>query len=134
MPRRARGRRVCEVYPHPAHVSLFDLEQTLKYKARGRRSIAQRIPEYQRYLHHLRQLCGATPALQDPQALALSVEPSTLRGKALKALEDSLDAVTCAYVASYLWYHGPAAGRCYGTVEAGHILTPLPAAMAKRLT
>jgi predicted RNase H-like nuclease len=32
IPRRSPDRLICEIYPHPAHVSLFGLERTLKYK------------------------------------------------------------------------------------------------------
>ena len=45
-------------------------------------------------------------------------------GKSLKAIEDAFDAVTCAYIASYLWRHGPAGTRVYGSVTEGHILVP----------
>ncbi|MCB0049139.1 MAG: DUF429 domain-containing protein, partial [Caldilineaceae bacterium] len=32
IPQHGAGRYVCEVFPHPAHVALFDLPRTLKYK------------------------------------------------------------------------------------------------------
>jgi predicted RNase H-like nuclease len=38
----AAARQVVEVYPHPAMVALFDLDKTLKYKARPNRSLATR--------------------------------------------------------------------------------------------
>ena len=48
-------------------------------------------------------------------------------------MEDKLDAVTCAYVAAYLWHHGPARTRVYGDVAGGHILVPLTPRMMQRL-
>lgn len=38
IPRQTEDRLVCEIYPHPAHVSLFGLDITLKYKSRPGRS------------------------------------------------------------------------------------------------
>ena len=34
----------------------------------------------------------------------LSVDLDALRGRALKAYEDTLDSLLCAYVAYYFWY------------------------------
>jgi predicted RNase H-like nuclease len=43
---RAAVRRVIEVYPHPAIVTLFGLERILKYKAKRRRGIEARREEF----------------------------------------------------------------------------------------
>jgi predicted RNase H-like nuclease len=117
------GRFICEVYPHPAHVSLFGLDRILRYKAKPRRSYTLRWEEFRRYQQLLRSLAEAQPPLRGAEAL-LDVEATGRRGRALKELEDALDALTCAYLASYFWAHGPAGTQVYGTVASGHILTP----------
>ncbi len=122
IPRRSKARLVCEVFPHPAHVSLFGLERILKYK---RGTVDERRLELIRYQHLLRGLRKGSPKLKKTKALLQGVDVWNLRGRELKAYEDTLDAVTCAYVASYLWNHGPKAGITYGTLSEGTILVPV---------
>jgi predicted RNase H-like nuclease len=121
--RHDQRRLVCELFPHPAHVMLFDLERTLKYKSKPGRTaatIGAALAEYQALLG---TLATAHPPLH---GLADVVQGNALllRGRARKAREDSLDAITCAYVACWAWTHGPAGQRWYGSLEAGSILTP----------
>ncbi len=125
IPRQGQGRYICEIFPHPAHVHFFNLPKTLKYKARPGRTYNQRLAEFARYQQLLATLQHAIPPLLGATDL-LATDLTQLRGHALKAHEDTLDAVTCAYTAAYLWYHGPAFTRVYGSVAEGHILTPLP--------
>jgi predicted RNase H-like nuclease len=125
IPHQGQGRYICEIFPHPAHVHFFNLPKTLKYKARGNRPHDQRLAEFARYQQLLATLQHATPPLLGAADL-LATDLTLLRGQALKAHEDALDAVTCAYTAAYLWHHGPAFTRVYGSVAEGHILTPLP--------
>ena len=40
-------------------------------------------------------------------------------------MEDALDAVTCAYIGWYAWWHGPSRQQLYGSVAEGHILVPV---------
>lgn len=124
VPRRTKGRLVCEVYPHPALVSLFGLERIVKYKRGRGRSFEDRWTEFSRYRKLLRRLRKADPPLRRTRRLLKSTEVYGLRGAALQAYEDALDAVTCAYIASYLWKHGPGRVTRYGTLEEGHILVP----------
>ena len=133
VPKRAVGRLVCEVYPHPAHVSLFGLETTLKYKPRSQRSYEDRWAEFARYQQLLRSLRDAKPPLKGTKKLLKKTDVYGLRGKALKQYEDTLDAITCAYVAYFLWWHGPQRARTYGDLEHGHIIVPLTKSMQKRL-
>jgi predicted RNase H-like nuclease len=119
----AGGRFVCEVFPHPAHISLFGLPRILKYKIKRSGQYEAYWQEYTRYQALLAGLSSADPPLQGAEAL-LSTPAAGLRGKKLKQLEDQLDALTCAYVASYLWRHGCAGARVYGTVAEGHIVVP----------
>lgn len=123
LPQQGPGRYICEIFPHPAHVYFFNLAKTLKYKAKPRRTTALRHAEYARYQRYLATLTTATPPLQGTSQL-LATDVATLRGYSLKVYEDTLDAVTCAYTGLYLWHHGPAKTRVYGTIATGHILTP----------
>ena len=124
IPRRTKARLVCEVYPHPALVSLFGLGRILKYKRGRGRPFEERWSEFDRYRKLLRKLCKADPPLRRTRRLLKSTEVFGLRGAALQAYEDALDAITCAYIASYLWRHGPRAAKRYGSLEEGHILVP----------
>ncbi len=125
LPKQAAGRFISEIFPHPAHVYFFGLDKTLKYKARSGRSPALRLAEFVRYQQLLGTLQQATfPLYGTAEVLATSLD--NLRGRALKAYEDTLDAITCAYTVAYLWHYGPDFTKVYGTVPTGHIMTPLP--------
>lgn len=125
LPQGVEGRFICELFPHPAHITFFGLQKTLKYKARPGRTQDERLAELARYQQLLGTLQHATPPLLGT-AEVLSVDLHPLRGRSRKAYEDTLDAITCAYTAAYLWRHGPACTRVYGSIAEGHILTPLP--------
>jgi len=125
IPQQTAGRFVAEVFPHPAHVALFGLAKTLKYKARSNRTQADRYAAFHHYQAALVTLYTAEPPLHGADEL-LAIDVTQLTGRRLKEYEDTLDALTCAYVAAYLWHHGPNRGRVYGDVANGHILTPLP--------
>ncbi|MBX3000479.1 MAG: DUF429 domain-containing protein [Caldilineaceae bacterium] len=130
IPRRSPDRLICEIYPHPAHISLFGLEKTLKYK---RNRIVERRLELIRYSQHLRELRKAKPPLKKTKDLLVRTDIEALRGRQLKTYEDTLDALTCAYIAYYLWWHGPQRARSYGTLTDGHIIVPITPQMAQRL-
>ena len=106
LPLHGEGRYVCEVFPHPAHVALFGLPRTLKYKRKPRRSRIDVAAEFARYQQLLAGLKLADPPLRGLEPWT-SVDPAMLRGRARQELEETLDAVTCAYVAWYAWWHGP---------------------------
>lgn len=119
------GRLVTEVYPHAAMVAIFGLGRTLKYKARGGRAGAVRLAEWRRYQALLLGLAGADPPLAGHGEL-LGVDVAGLRGRALKAYEDRVDALMCAYVALYAHRWGAARCRVFGDLEGGTIFTPVP--------
>jgi predicted RNase H-like nuclease len=121
---RQQVRQAFEAYPHPAMITLFRLNRILKYKARPTISHAQRLGEFQRYQHHLRNLQKAEPRVVLPRAL-LSETHLTKRGRALKAYEDQLDAVFCAYIALYYWWWGTERCRIFGDVARGYIVAPV---------
>ena len=129
---RAGGRFMCEVFPHPAHVALFELPTTLKYKRKPGRTREMVVSEFARYQHLLDGLRDGDPPLRGLDALT-AADVGQLRGAALQAFEETLDAVTCAYVVYYAWWHGPTHQRVYGSIVEGHILTPCPPAMSQRL-
>jgi predicted RNase H-like nuclease len=115
------ARRCFEVYPHPAMVSVFDLQRVLPYKSRPARSDAERWRAFTTYARLLRGLAHADPALALPRGF-FSAGP--LRGVALKAYEDTLDATFCGYIAQYVARHPPRC-RVYGDRAAGSIVTPV---------
>lgn len=123
VPRR-RTRQAFEAYPHPAMVTLFRLDRILKYKAKPTISHAQRLKEFQKYQHHLRNLQKTEPRVVLPRAL-LSETHLTKRGRALKAYEDQLDAVFCAYLALYYWWWGTERCRIFGDGARGYIVAPV---------
>ncbi len=115
MSARASGRYQLEVFPHAAAVRLFGLNRIVKYK-KGRR--AEKAAE----LGRLRQLCLDNFPTFDPSLpLVLPEIPQT---GPMKAVEDQIDAVICAYVAAHYWCWGRERNTVYGTNEAGFIVVP----------
>jgi len=121
---RKETRQVIEVYPHPAAVTLFGLEKSIKYKARPGRSYEFRWAEFRRYQALLQSLADAEPALRAPEILNRDV--GGLRGQALKRYEDLLDALFCAYIAFHCWHWGPRGYKVFGDLTEGYIIVPLP--------
>ncbi|MCE2469650.1 MAG: DUF429 domain-containing protein [Dehalococcoidia bacterium] len=120
------GQTAVEVYPHTIHMRLFDLSERLPYKQKRGRSVAFRREVMQRYQEHLRALAEreAPGILDHPgvrRALALSAAASA-RGKALKRLEDTLDGLTCALAAWFLWKE-PERWEVIGDLN-GYIVAP----------
>lgn len=116
-------RAVFEVFPHPAHIALFGLEKTLKYKRKPGRDRAFRNAEFRRYVSLLSALSGAVPTLHLPDGWL--ADPETFATEvALKRHEDRLDALTCAYVAVYHHrWHGEKS-VVIGDTTHGYIVTP----------
>lgn len=129
---RANTRAVFEVYPHPAMVALFALEETLKYKARRRRSMDFRRSELARLQSYLVSLHQCEPAMLIPVDVA-GRDICALYGSAFKHHEDLLDAAVCAYVAYYAWYWGPPGYQVYGDTTQGYILVPMTPQLRDRL-
>jgi predicted RNase H-like nuclease len=118
-------RQVIEVYPHAAMIALFELDRTLKYKAKPRRSTEARRAAWGAYQHHLNALAERDPPLRG-QAMLTEQDVALLRGRRLKEYEDRVDALMCAYIALYAFRWGMARCRSFGTIEGGYIFTPLP--------
>ena len=116
-------RSIFEVYPHPATISLFHLDQTLKYKTRPHRSLDLRRSELARLRELLRGLDSGEPAMSSP-ASVMNRALDSLAGIALKRYEDLLDSALCAYIACYAWYWGPVGYQVYGDMTHGYIVVP----------
>ncbi|MCS6881521.1 MAG: DUF429 domain-containing protein [Oscillochloridaceae bacterium] len=119
------GRLITEVFPHPAMIAIFGLERSLKYKARPGRSTTLRLAEWRRYQTHLAALRDADPPLRGHEAFA-QTDVASFNGCALKAYEDRMDALMCAYIALYAHRWGAARCRTFGDLREGYIFTPVP--------
>jgi bacterioferritin len=114
-----------EVFPHPAHIRLFGRSTIFRYKKKAGRSWASVWSEWAAYRAALASLATADPPLSlGTFDLPLRV---AARGRAYKVWDDTLDAITCAYVAAYVhrWGTGPRV-EIFGTLEDGYILVPNP--------
>ncbi|MDM9381901.1 DUF429 domain-containing protein [Chlorogloeopsis sp. ULAP01] len=114
------GRYQIEVFPHPAIVHLFGLERILKYK-KGR--LAERRLE----LIKLQDYITKTLPLLEPSLCFCKNQEFILlssTGAALKAAEDKLDSLICAYVAAYWWYWGEKRNLVLGDRTTGYIVIP----------
>ncbi|MDZ7953778.1 DUF429 domain-containing protein [Nostoc sp. DedQUE09] len=110
-----------EVFPHPAIVNLFNLERILKYKKGRLNERRLELIKLQNYLLDI--LPSFSPALRfcDSPTFLLEI-PTT--GAALKAIEDKLDSLICAYVAAYWWYWGEERNLVLGDRTTGYIVIP----------
>ncbi|MGB3204815.1 MAG: DUF429 domain-containing protein [Crinalium sp.] len=118
-----------EVYPHAAMVNLFNLERILKYK-KGK--LAERQIELKKLCRYILEILpnyqpslALSPSFVSSLYLCDSLSskfPST--GATLKALEDQLDALICAYIAAHWWYWGIERNLVLGNLESGYIVVP----------
>ncbi len=117
------GRYQIEVYPHAAIVQLFQLERILKYK-KGR--IAERKKELKKLQQYIQEILPQlTPALNLGEFKNSIAQPlEKLKGTDLKALEDQLDSVICAYIGAYWWYWGTSRNQVLGDQTTGYIIVP----------
>ena len=118
------GRFQIESFPHPAIVHLFELPQILKYK---KGLLAQRRTELSR-LHQL--IHQRLPQLDPPLAVTsskIAIPAIPQKGTELKAVEDQLDSLICAYIGAHWWHWGLERNLVLGDREAGYIVVPTPA-------
>ncbi|AFY32269.1 DUF429 domain-containing protein [Calothrix sp. PCC 7507] len=113
------GRHQIEVFPHPAIVNLFHLERILKYK-KGRLN-ERRLELIKLYNYILDILPNLEPPLRLSGSFSIEI-PTT--GAALKATEDQLDSLICAYVAAHWWYWGSQRNLVLGDRTTGYIVIP----------
>lgn len=141
------GRFQIEVFPHPAIVHLFGLERILKYK-KGR--LSERRLELMKLQHYILEILptlipplnpdfrfsildcgvGVTDGSAESKVTGQTLieNPAkiknSLTGAALKAVEDKLDALICAYVAAHWWYWGLERNLVLGDATTGYIVVP----------
>ena len=123
IPRLSHVRQVMEVFPHPAHVVLFGLARTLKYKAKRGRDYPSRWEALNDYARHLRALSTHVPPFSLPPDWPRR-DAAGLTGAAFKQYEDGLDSLTCAYVVYWYWWHGPSGAEVIGDMTDGYIVVP----------
>jgi predicted RNase H-like nuclease len=115
------GRYQIEVFPHPAIINLFQLDRILKYKKGRINERRLELMKLQNYI--LSILPSLTPSLCTlPFKDWFSQVPNT--GAALKAVEDQLDSLICAYVAAHWWYWGEQRNLVLGDSTTGYIVIP----------
>ena len=113
------GRYQIEVFPHPATIQLFNLPKILKYK-KGR--LAQR----QVALETLRSLILTGLSKHNPPLVLKDLPEIPATGKAMKAIEDQLDSILCAYVAAHWWWWGSDRNLVLGSLKESYIVVPCP--------
>ncbi|MEB3309128.1 MAG: DUF429 domain-containing protein [Snowella sp.] len=117
------GRYQIEVFPHPAMVHLFQLSGIIKYKKGKLAEKRAGLEKLQFYIQTT--LPNLVPAL-DLTDLSLLTLPASLTGKKLKAIEDQLDSLICAYIGAYWWYWGTDRNWVLGDRASGYIVVPAP--------
>jgi predicted RNase H-like nuclease len=124
------GRFAFEVFPHPAHVRLFGLDAIFRYKKKPSRAWPRVLSEWKTYRGALARLAKADPPLVLDRRIPARVERARY-----KVWDDTLDALTCAYVAAYLWRWGlePDATHVYGDATDGYIVVPARKVIAGRI-
>ena len=122
-PRQTGVRQAMEVFPHPAHIVLFGLAKTLKYKPKPKRTYETRWAAMNEYSRLLRSLSQFDPPLDLPADWP-PADVSGIIGAKLKSLEDGLDALSCAYIVLWYWRHGAAGAEVLGDMTAGYVVIP----------
>jgi predicted RNase H-like nuclease len=102
-----------EVYPHATILALFNNGKVLRYKASAPKP--QRLAALKRLQTDLFEVLTVPNRCQ--------TDLNTLKGKALKAEEDFLDSLVCAYTLHYCTAHD---ALCFGNNAVGKLLTPAP--------
>ena len=111
-----------EVFPHPAIVNLFGLKKILKYKKGKLADKKRELTVLRNYI--VTMLPQLKPKLYLTKNTALPNIDSDVTGKTLKAIEDKLDSLICAYVAAYWWYWGETKNIVLGNETEGYIVVP----------
>jgi predicted RNase H-like nuclease len=115
-------RPIIEVYPHPALIEVFGLPERLRYKSKR----GFRVADRRQGLAVLQRLLATLADVEPPLQADLMTIDGNVRGRALKDVEDLLDARLCAWLALLWATHGSEAFAVYGDRESGHIAVPHP--------
>lgn len=109
-----------EVFPHPAHVRLFERESIFRYKKKSRPwpGVLDGWAAYRAALASLRTA--------DPPLVLDARIPERVTSERYKRWDDALDAITCAYVASFVhrWGSREPHVRVFGDLIEGYIMVP----------
>jgi predicted RNase H-like nuclease len=118
------GKWFFEVYPHPAHVVLFDLLTIIRYK-KGRLSERRKgLAAFRRTIAEKLSL-ATPPLLPSPELSRMgAIDLDAMSGVELKSFEDSVDAVLCAYLAAYFWAWGSQRNALIGSMNTGYMVVP----------
>ncbi len=117
------GRFQIEAFPHPAIVHLFGLPRILKYK---KGTLAERRPELARLRHYIHESLPLHDPPLDVSLSAIAIPEIPLKGAELKAVEDQLDSLICAYIAAHWWHWGTERNLVLGDRAEGYIVVPTP--------
>jgi predicted RNase H-like nuclease len=118
------GRYQIEVFPHPATINLFKLTRILKYKKGKLVDRRQQLKQLRAYITNL--LPSLKPALSLATLDCIPEIATKQTGKELKAIEDQLDSLLCAYIAAHWWYWGITKNLVLGDLDTGFIVIPDP--------
>jgi Uncharacterized protein conserved in bacteria len=114
------GRWQVEVFPHPATVNLFGLAKILKYKKGKLSDRRAQLAMLSRLILAQLPIGNLEPVGQMHHDLL----NGKITGKVLKAHEDRLDSLLCAYIAYYWWQWGKAKNLVLGDQTTGFIIVP----------
>ncbi len=117
------GRFQIEAFPHPAIVHLFGLERILKYK---KGSVAERRAELARLRQYIVDDLPRHEPMLDLTQSKIFLPDIPVKGTELKAVEDQLDSLICAYIAAHWWYWGLERNLVLGDRDEGYIVVPIP--------
>lgn len=129
IPRKATPLRrgAFETFPTAAQLHFLELTVPIRYK---RGTLALRQENLERFILRLAMMEDPALRLQESGALRelYGAQPRALNGNRLKALEDRIDALLCAFVAALAW-NTPERLITYGDETAGSITIPRPPAL-----
>jgi predicted RNase H-like nuclease len=120
------GLRMFEVYPHPAHIRLFERKAIIRYKRKRHRGVELQRAGLAELRDLTMRLADRDPRLHPGPAgrAFLSADISEIKGKALKKFEDLLDAWTCVYLSMHLARWEDKGNQVFGNRNGGYIVVP----------
>ena len=124
-------RKFFEVYPHPAIVSMFNLDKIIEYKWKPKRSRQYVLKEFDRYRMHIKKFCKKNN-IELPKKI-IDKDLSSLSKKDMKAYEDMMDGIFCSLISYYAWSY-PDECAVLGNMTTGYILTPVKSHMKNILS
>lgn len=123
------GRYQIEVFPHPATINLFNLQRILKYKKGKLAHRKSELDQLRRHIYEILPKRTSSLRIDAEKSFSSQTNPLTcnlapLKGLTLKAVEDQLDSLICAYVGAHWWYWGLQRNWVLGGIDTGYIVVP----------